>query len=510
MVNTLFLLMNGHLVGTLTKDQSGRIRLDYDDAWTNSPIGRSISLSLPMTKKTHVGDVVYNYFDNLLPDNSEIRRRIRTKFRIETNHPFDMLSAIGKDSVGALQMVKDISSYSANHTLTYRELPHQEIAHILKSYQSNPLGMQKVDEDFRISLAGAQEKTALLFHEGKWCLPLGNTATTHILKLPIGHIGQNNIDLSLSCENEWLSGKIATAFGFPCAHSDIIQLDDVKVLSVERFDRMKVENGLYRIPQEDMCQALGISSGAKYESDGGPSIQQVMGLLKQSSNPEQDRETFFTAQMLFWLLAAPDGHGKNFSLFIKPNNTIALTPLYDILSARPMLARKQIQRQKLKMAMALTGERKHYLHDKILPRHFYATAEGVGITRPIAEQWFNDLISKIPDVIAQVEQSLPKDFPPSVSEPILEGLMSARQETMMIRQLPKEDVLLTAENLLMAETITIAEILHTNESLTKEISRLYHDGLTGKRWQKACALSNQLLSKLIARQPSSKPIQQAL
>lgn len=239
MVKQLFLLMNGHLVGTLTKDKAGKIQLDYDDHWLSSSIGRSISLSLPITKKTHIGDTVYNYFDNLLPDNSEIRNRIRAKFRVDSNHPFDLLSAIGKDSVGALQIVQHLSDCSQpDDPLTYRELSHQEIAQILKGYQSNPLGMQQVDEDFRISLAGAQEKTALLCHDGKWCLPYRNTPTTHILKLPIGHIGQNNIDLSLSCENEWLSSKIAQVFGFNVANSEIVLFEEVKVLSVERFDRI--------------------------------------------------------------------------------------------------------------------------------------------------------------------------------------------------------------------------------------------------------------------------------
>ncbi len=60
--------------------------------------------------------------------------------------------------------------------------------------------------DFRISLAGAQEKTALLRINQQWCLPQGNTPTTHILKLPIGNIQSHShrIDLSDSVENEWL------------------------------------------------------------------------------------------------------------------------------------------------------------------------------------------------------------------------------------------------------------------------------------------------------------------
>ncbi len=55
-----------------------------------------------------------------------------------------------------------------------------------------------------ISVAGAQEKTALLRIGNDWCIPKGITPTTHIIKLPIGEIRQPNatLDLSQSVDNE--------------------------------------------------------------------------------------------------------------------------------------------------------------------------------------------------------------------------------------------------------------------------------------------------------------------
>ena len=52
------------------------------------------------------------------------------------------------------------------------------------------------DHEFRISLAGAQEKTALLMHDGQWQRPIGATPTTHIFKLPVGRIEHAGIELS--------------------------------------------------------------------------------------------------------------------------------------------------------------------------------------------------------------------------------------------------------------------------------------------------------------------------
>ncbi|WP_241973800.1 HipA domain-containing protein [Aliidiomarina iranensis] len=64
--------------------------------------------------------------------------------------------------------------------------------------------------------SGAQEKTALLKIDNVWCIPKGNTPTTHIIKLPVGKIQSHDhtIDLTDSVENEMLCLRIAKAFGF--------------------------------------------------------------------------------------------------------------------------------------------------------------------------------------------------------------------------------------------------------------------------------------------------------
>jgi len=157
---------------------------------------------MPLTETPYKGYIVENYFENLLPDNELIRQRIQTRFNAPSKKCFDLLSFIGRDCVGALQLltkpiaknIKKIQAYPMNN---------QSIANLLKHYQIAPLGMDK-KFDFRISIAGAQEKTALLWHNNTWCLPQGTTPTTHIVKLPIGQIKHFGIDLSESVENEWL------------------------------------------------------------------------------------------------------------------------------------------------------------------------------------------------------------------------------------------------------------------------------------------------------------------
>jgi serine/threonine-protein kinase HipA len=433
---TLNVLMNGRLVGYLRKLTNGAIDFQYAEEWLKTPGARPISLSLPLRYAAYEGEQVYNFFDNLLPDSEQIRARIQTRFRVPSRQPFDLLAAIGVDCVGAIQLCHEGHPLHHGNVTTAQPLSSVEIAKLLKAYRTVPLGMTEETEDFRISIAGAQEKTALLWHKGKWCRPSGVTPTSHIFKLPIGFITHHNLDLSSSCENEWLCLEIAKSFGLPTANAQIHQFEDVKVLVVERFDRRWSKDGtwLMRLPQEDMCQALGVSPNLKYQSDGGPGIDKIMQILLGSKQAEADRETFFRSQVLFWLLAAIDGHAKNFSLYIEPSGGYCLTPLYDAISAYPLMQAKTIPGQKAKMAMALRGtSQNHYLWSKIQLRHFLATAKASNFSQKKAKQILSEMLEQVDDVATQVLEKLPEGFPSDISDPILQGMTQlAKQQLDLI------------------------------------------------------------------------------
>lgn len=96
----LDLYMNGIKVGEYTQSRSGANHFSYEKVWLESPGRRSISLSLPLRAAPYSGPEVYNYFDNLIPDNREIRQRVVTRFRAKSTEPFDILAEIGRDCVG--------------------------------------------------------------------------------------------------------------------------------------------------------------------------------------------------------------------------------------------------------------------------------------------------------------------------------------------------------------------------------------------------------------------------
>ncbi|HAT8189480.1 TPA: type II toxin-antitoxin system HipA family toxin, partial [Legionella pneumophila] len=195
----LYILMNNELVGELTQDNAGGLSFSYVADWISKPHSRPVSLSLPLINQRFSGEVVYNFFDNLLPDNPQIRARIQARFQAKSSRPFDLLALIGSDCVGAIQIVERIPQ-TQRLSIESHVVSEAEIARTLRSYQTSPLGMDKEDDEFRISIAGAQEKTAFLYYQNEWHKPFGPTPTTHIFKLPIGYLPHQGIDLSESCE----------------------------------------------------------------------------------------------------------------------------------------------------------------------------------------------------------------------------------------------------------------------------------------------------------------------
>ncbi len=430
----LFAYMNGEKVGTLTRTASGRLEFSYEKSWLKSSSGRPLSLSMPLTEQIYAGDRVENYFDNLLPDSQPIRNRIQKRFGAASNRGFDLLWHIGRDCVGALQLMPEDKQVDIRK-IEAEPLNDADIAAILKSYRTMPLGMRE-DKDFRISVAGAQEKTALLKLADQWHLPLGITPTSHIFKLPIGHIEHSGMDLSDSVENEWLCHAILKAFGLPVADAEMHTFEETKALVVERFDRRwaKDKSWLIRLPQEDMCQALNVPPALKYESDGGPGFSQIMELLLGSSDSLADRRLFMTANLIFWLLGAIDGHAKNFSTFLLPGGDFKLTPLYDVISAFPLVAKKQLEQRRLKMAMALIGKNRHDDWNIMLYRHWLSTAKACHFPADGMEEIIAEVLGRLDQVIDQVRAQLPDSFPDAVAGPIFNGMRTARDK--LVRSSP--------------------------------------------------------------------------
>lgn len=431
--------MNGNFVGTWNTHPNKGETLQYDNNWVNSPQGRPLSLSLAFRpgNPPHHGNAVHNYFDNLLPDSKAIRERVARRFKLGSTQAFNLLTEIGRDCAGALQILPTDTPPDDIKKVDATPLSDAEVANLLRNTTSDisPVHQSQDDSDFRLSIAGAQEKTALLRMDEKWYLPHHATPTTHILKLPLGLVGNLKFDMRNSVENEWLCAEIFKAYGLPVANTQILQFEDQKVLAVERFDRRwhvdsKGKRWLIRIPQEDMCQATATPSHLKYESDGGPGMRTIMNLLTTSVDAERDLRTFFQAQVLFWMLRASDGHAKNFSIFLRPGSAYELTPLYDVLSAYPVIGTgaNQLSPFKVKMAMAVRSKNPHWTMKSITRRHWLAVGAEHGVMTRDGRgprDVIDELVEQTPKVVDAVTALLPAGFPSDLADSVLNELVSA-------------------------------------------------------------------------------------
>ncbi|WP_426175732.1 type II toxin-antitoxin system HipA family toxin [Massilia sp. TWR1-2-2] len=430
---TLHLWANGDYVGRWTVNANGDSELQYDIAWRESKFGRPISLSLPFNIRNEPlkGASVSHYFEGLLPDSDIIRKRVAARFKTGSIEAVDLLSAVGRDCVGALQLLAEGVEPEGLAEVDGIAVDEDAIErHLLEVVNPDRYGAPKdPDDDFRISLAGAQEKDAFLWWDGKWMKPRGATPTTHIFKLPIGMVGGRKADFSTSVDNEWLCLRLFKEYGLPTANAEIATFGSQRVLVVERFDRTLSANGkqLFRLVQEDFCQATGSSPLVKYENEGGPGLQQMFTLLQQSQRAATDMRTLMASQLLFWMLRAPDGHAKNFSIqLLAGEGRFKLTPIYDVMSAYPVIGAgpNQWADQDIELALSLLGKNRHYLARSIMRRHFNSTAKKVGYGDS-AEPLLQDFIARTPVVVDKVRASLPVGFSEKVADKILGGLLDA-------------------------------------------------------------------------------------
>jgi serine/threonine-protein kinase HipA len=271
--------------------------------------------------------------------------------------------------------------------LTRRELELRMLA-----LKIDPGAGRLAEDRGQFSLAGAQAKTALCKIGNSWAVPNGLTPTTHIFKPETGRIRH-------VASNEHFCLELARRLDLPAAISVVEMIGDVAVIIVERYDRVRRAQGVFRVHQEDMCQALGVNPLRKYQSDGGPTIKHIMALLLESANPTVDRDRFMRAQALNFVIAGTDAHARNYSIVYAPGGAFRLAPLYDVISDLPYAA----DRREASLAMGIDGRR---VLKEITPRHWKALAAEVGFDGDRALAHVRDIIARAPDEAEAVVAAL--------------------------------------------------------------------------------------------------------
>lgn len=133
--------MNNQRVGELTKLANGAHTFKYAAEWLASRYARPLSLSLPLQRGNITSDAVFNFFDNLLPDSPIVRDRIVKRYHAKSRQPFDLLSEIGRDSVGAVTLIPEDETVTCP-IMAWEKLTEARLEEVLTAYKADiPLGM---------------------------------------------------------------------------------------------------------------------------------------------------------------------------------------------------------------------------------------------------------------------------------------------------------------------------------------------------------------------------------
>lgn len=320
--------LHGARAARLERASPYEYRLQYDDAWVATADATPLSLSLPLATGTHFGAVVHDFLDNLLPDRADVRDRWAAQAGLASTEPFALLAAYGRDVAGALEFVPAGDMHTASVLVN---LDDRDIAHRIAVLRGDRTAWVQTPQG-RFSLGGAQGKFALAEHDGEWFEPSGAAPATHVFKPVVEQLRDGEVV-------EHVVSQSIGALGLPVSRTRLLRFVDQRSLVVERFDRLRLPDGtVQRLHQEDLLQALGRPRLQKYESDGGPTYRDVLGVLARAypADAEYSREVFARSLVLSWILLDTDAHAKNFSLVLEPGSH-RLAPLYDRSSLIPYL-----------------------------------------------------------------------------------------------------------------------------------------------------------------------------
>lgn len=323
MARTLNVQYDRELVGQLIQDDGGQMTFKYDASWLGKPEPIALSRSLPLREETFTQKECRGFFGGMLPedDNRKIIARI---LGISDKNDFAMLEQIGGECAGAISFLPEDEEIPDDDD-RYRDLADAELAKILRELPRRPL--MAGQDGIRLSLAGAQDKIAVRIDDGKISIPRGSAPSSHVLKPAID-------TYEGVVFNEAFCMALARAGGLNAAPVDIGKVEDIDYLLVERYDRIRDgQANIRRLHQEDFCQALGIPSEIKYQSEGGPSLVNCFDLIRDASSaPALDLIAMLDAVIFNLLIGNHDAHAKNFSLLYMPNRSVRLAPLYDLVS----------------------------------------------------------------------------------------------------------------------------------------------------------------------------------
>ena len=406
----LVVFIEGRLAGEITATNEGRAAMfRYDRSYLAGGRSTPLSLSAPLGSGEHN---VTLWIDGLLPDSVQARRKWADRVGARSASAMDLLGTpIGLDCAGAVQFcLPGDEECRDNRSSGLEPQGEREVAEWIRRVRRDWSDWSGVGTSGRFSLAGAQPKCALHWDGSQWCVPYGNTPTTHILKPGMAsHTDAEAV--------EHVCMTAARNLGIDTALTDLARFESERVLVVTRFDRVRSGDVLHRRHNEDLCQALGLSPAEKYQIDGGPTPRDVGDLLFHEASESRDaRRRFCDALIFSWAIAATDGHAKNYSLLLDGPD-VHLAPLYDVISFLPYAPGDP---EEISTAMATGDDRTWRTSSR--PSAWAAVAEALRLDADAVVDRAAEIMRGTPSAISDAIDNLPDEDRASQALPLLHGL----------------------------------------------------------------------------------------
>jgi len=320
-MNSLEVFLDDIFVGVLSVEDEKYI-FSYDRDYDNFAISPHI-----LPHKKSASKTVKNFLENSLPEGRALEDLVNFT-KASKNNIFALIKAVGGESSGALRFGKIDKDREV-----FREITKKELSSRIDNIQNEPITIW--DKKVRFSLAGVQDKLAVIFKGDKFGLADGSLSSTHILKFDTNRF--KHITL-----NEFFCMNLAKRCGLKVANTTLLKVDNHDVLVVERFDRKVYEDKIKRVHIIDGCQMLDLPSSYKYERNlgssrdvkdikEGVSFKKLFEVADMLKVPAIAKLTLLRWALFNLIIANSDAHGKNLSFFVHKSG-YEITPFYDLLN----------------------------------------------------------------------------------------------------------------------------------------------------------------------------------
>lgn len=325
-----------HLVGTLETIPGREEQFSYAESYLENEAAQPLSVLLPLREEPFPKRQTRVFFRNLLPEGGALAAVAKT-LEVKSSSYLKVLGALGSECIGALILEGDDGQKERPYG--YTPLEREELG---RAFEEGADGVAKLQEEAKLSLAGAQSKMGLYADRSsgilpQYFLPQGTAASTHIVKAANRRFEQLS-------ENEYYCLRLAEAAGLSVPKCFLDTIEEQPLFVIERFDRVllpeqdrRVDRGIHqvqRLHQEDFCQVLGLLPERKYEKGGERFAKKVRdALYERSSSPVRDLEVFARLLVVNAVLGNCDGHLKNLTVLRGADwASFSLAPVYDIAS----------------------------------------------------------------------------------------------------------------------------------------------------------------------------------